>query len=325
MSSLRRRSPRFVAAASACVACCTQHAHAEAVPQHALWCEQAEEEEEEEEEAAAPKKKKGGGSKGWGSVYLNPPLNDFMGVESCPRSDVVKEIWRHVKEHNLQLPTDKRFIICDVDGPEGAARLQPLFPNRKKIHMFKMNAILNNYFGDRVTAASEAAAAGKDSDEGGSDASGDEDGGSGKRKAPAAKANPAKKAAKKSSGGGGGGFAAPVKLSSELQDLLGSGETLPRTEVVKQLWAYIKGNELQNPANRSQIIPDDKMKKVRARVHAIAHMHAYSLGGSCLCEHTHTDRHTHTHTHTHTNQVFGKDPFTGFSMMKLMAPHVTKL
>ena len=267
--------------------------HAEAVPQHAHWCEQA---EEEEEEAAAPKKKKGGGSKGWGSVYLNPPLNDFMGVESCPRSDVVKEIWRHVKEHNLQLPTDKRFIICDVDGPEGAARLQPLFPNRKKIHMFKMNAILNNYFGDRVTAASEAAAAGKDSDEGGSDASDDEDGGSGKRKAPAAKAKPAKKAAKKSSGGGGGGFAAPVRLSSELQDLLGSGETLPRTEVVKQLWAYIKGNELQNPANKSQIIPDDKMKKVGARTHN--RTHACMLPRWVVCERT--CAHTHSHSLPHT-------------------------
>ena len=109
------------------------------MPQHALWCEQAEEEEEEEEEAAAPKKKKGGGSKGWGSVYLNPPLNDFMGVESCPRSDVVKEIWRHVKEHNLQLPTDKRFIICDVDGPEGAARL----PRRARLLRLRLGQSFN--------------------------------------------------------------------------------------------------------------------------------------------------------------------------------------
>ena len=32
-----------------------------------------------------------------------------------------------------------------------------------------------------------------------------------------------------------------------------------------------------------------------------------------------------TPTLSHTNQVFGKDPFMSLSMMKLMAPHVTKL
>ena len=55
---------------------------------------------------------------------------------------------------------------------------------------------------------------------------------------------------------------APVQLSAELQDLLGCGETLPRTEMVKQLWAYIKANELQNPKNKSEILPDSKMKPV---------------------------------------------------------------
>lgn len=33
-------------------------------------------------------------------------------------------------------------------------------------------------------------------------------------------------------------------------------------EVVRQLWAYIKSNELQNPAKKSEILPDGKMKKV---------------------------------------------------------------
>ena len=56
---------------------------------------------------------------------------------------------------------------------------------------------------------------------------------------------------------GGGGFAVPVRLSGELQNLLGSGETLSRCEVVKQRWAYIKTNDLQNPSKKTQNIPDD--------------------------------------------------------------------
>jgi len=56
---------------------------------------------------------------------------------------------------------------------------------------------------------------------------------------------------------GGGGFAVPVRLSGELQNLLGSGETLSRCEVVKQRWAYIKTNDLQNPSKKTQNISDD--------------------------------------------------------------------
>jgi hypothetical protein len=37
---------------------------------------------------------------------------------------------------------------------------------------------------------------------------------------------------------------------------------LSHTQVVKQLWAYIKANDLQNPSKKTEIIPDDKMKKV---------------------------------------------------------------
>ena len=53
-----------------------------------------------------------------------------------------------------------------------------------------------------------------------------------------------------------------MALSEPLQELLGCGETLPRTEMVKGLWAYIKDNGLQNPKNKSEILPDAKMKKV---------------------------------------------------------------
>ena len=53
----------------------------------------------------------------------------------------------------------------------------------------------------------------------------------------------------------------PLKLSSELEAVVGSGP-MPRTEVVKKLWEYIKKNNLQNPANKRNILADDKLKAV---------------------------------------------------------------
>lgn len=56
-------------------------------------------------------------------------------------------------------------------------------------------------------------------------------------------------------------FMAPVTPSDELAAIVGS-KPLPRTEITKKLWAYIKKNNLQNPANKREILADDKLKKV---------------------------------------------------------------
>ena len=53
----------------------------------------------------------------------------------------------------------------------------------------------------------------------------------------------------------------PLNLSAELEAVVGKGP-LPRTEVVKQLWVYIKKNNLQNPANKRNILADEKLKAV---------------------------------------------------------------
>ncbi|KAJ7209713.1 hypothetical protein GGX14DRAFT_631680 [Mycena pura] len=66
---------------------------------------------------------------------------------------------------------------------------------------------------------------------------------------------------KKSRGGGAarGGFAKPYLLSEPLAAVMGV-ESMSRSQVVKQLWAYIKANELQNPSNRKEIICDSLLK-----------------------------------------------------------------
>ena len=56
-------------------------------------------------------------------------------------------------------------------------------------------------------------------------------------------------------------FMQPMKLSTELADVVGKGP-MPRTEVTKKLWAYIKKKKLQDPENKRNIVPDEKLAKV---------------------------------------------------------------
>lgn len=53
----------------------------------------------------------------------------------------------------------------------------------------------------------------------------------------------------------------PLTLSPELEAVVGAGP-MPRTEVVKQLWVYIKKHDLQNPKNKRNIIADDKLRPI---------------------------------------------------------------
>lgn len=57
------------------------------------------------------------------------------------------------------------------------------------------------------------------------------------------------------------GLSKPMNLSPELQDIIGAGP-MPRTEVTKALWAYIKENNLQDPENKRNIKADDKLRKI---------------------------------------------------------------
>ncbi len=53
----------------------------------------------------------------------------------------------------------------------------------------------------------------------------------------------------------------PMNLSPELEAVIGKGP-MPRSEVVKQIWVYIKKHDLQNPKNKRNIIADDKLKPI---------------------------------------------------------------
>lgn len=51
----------------------------------------------------------------------------------------------------------------------------------------------------------------------------------------------------------------PLKLSAALEAVVGKGP-LPRGQVVKKLWEYIKSNGLQDQVNKRNINADDKLK-----------------------------------------------------------------
>ena len=86
------------------------------------------------------------------------------------------------------------------------------------------------------------------------------------KKAPAKKAAkkaPAKKAAKKKAAKRtpNAAFMKPVTPNEKLAAVVGAAP-LPRTELTKKLWAYIKKNNLQDKKNRRMINADDKLKVV---------------------------------------------------------------
>ena len=56
-------------------------------------------------------------------------------------------------------------------------------------------------------------------------------------------------------------FMKPVQPSATLAEVVGS-KPIPRTEVTKKLWAYIKKNKLQDAKNRRMINADAALKAV---------------------------------------------------------------
>ena len=83
-----------------------------------------------------------------------------------------------------------------------------------------------------------------------------------KGKASKKKVSKAKKPAKKKSARKpNAAFMKPMNPSSTLSAVIG-GSPMPRTEVTKKLWQYIKRNGLQDRTNKRMINADDKLKPV---------------------------------------------------------------
>ena len=68
-------------------------------------------------------------------------------------------------------------------------------------------------------------------------------------------------ASTKGSKGGGKGLAAEVQPSADLAPITGS-KPIPRSEVTKKVWDYIKAHGLQDQQNKRMINADDNLKKI---------------------------------------------------------------
>ncbi|MBC8095238.1 MAG: hypothetical protein H7Y43_05455 [Akkermansiaceae bacterium] len=56
-------------------------------------------------------------------------------------------------------------------------------------------------------------------------------------------------------------FMKPVQPDEKLSAIIGN-EPVPRTEVTRKLWDYIRANNLQDPANKTRINADSRLKEV---------------------------------------------------------------
>lgn len=74
------------------------------------------------------------------------------------------------------------------------------------------------------------------------------------KKAAAKKAAPKKAASKAAKPG----LMAPLTVSAELGAIVGN-KALPRTQIIKKIWDYIKANKLQDKVNRRMINADEKL------------------------------------------------------------------
>ncbi|KAI0449127.1 DEK C terminal domain-containing protein [Xylaria acuta] len=84
----------------------------------------------------SPKKRKAGG--GFQKPFnLSYPLAELCGESQLSRPQVVKKLWAHIKEKQLQDPNDGRQILCDES-------MQAVF-KMTKVDMFQMNKLVGNH------------------------------------------------------------------------------------------------------------------------------------------------------------------------------------
>jgi upstream activation factor subunit UAF30 len=199
-----------------------------------------EDEEDEEEEKpslkkeATARKKAGGGGGGLSAVKeISNELAEFLGKgKKMARTEIVKMLWEYIRENDLQNPENKREIFLDD-------KLRRVFgKNVKSFTMFTMNKYISAHVEpfkpvDLTTNTTVPK----------------------KRKSKAADTKEKKK------GKAGGGFQVPYQLSPELARVTGK-QILPRPQVVKKLWEYIRANDLQDPTDKRTVVCDAKLKLV---------------------------------------------------------------
>ena len=189
---------------------------------------------------------------------LSNELAAVVGVFYLTRGEVVRSLWRYIKEHKLQDPKDGRYILCD-------ALLERLF-GTARVSMFKMNAMLQRHmFDPEEVVPQEEAASGTASSarkRKRSSAASKSSVGSAKTKKEKSQSKPSKSQSRSQSQSRS--RSKTPLLSDTLAAFIGEKE-MSRPQVVKRLWEYIREKELQNPKDKRQILCDSTLQAIFGR------------------------------------------------------------
>ena len=211
-------------------------------------------------------------------VRLSEELSAFLGEETLPRTEVTKRVWKYIKEHNLQDPTDKRQVICDACMKRvlGVDKVH-MFTMTKLIskHLFKESEVHYGAGSEEMHRAKRIKSRDSVKEEkpvgsmnmkrqlkklkDGRNRARAEKILANKRKKKANANVKSAKSVKKRAPNPDNPFMKPLRLSPELAGLLGEVE-LPRPEVVKRMWARIKEKGLQNESDKREILCDEGMQ-----------------------------------------------------------------
>ena len=230
--------------------------------------DESESEDEDESEDEKPEKKKRATGLSM-KKEISSELASFMGISSssseeedpsktptreASRTEIVKFMWDYIKENELQNPENKREIFLDT-------KMKSLF-GCNTFTMFTMNKYIGAHIHpykpvdlttpsaatikkkNAAKAASQSRKRNKSSSTSSSGKGGKDDEDGDKKRKP-----------KKP------GLQPPYRLSDELAAIVGT-DILPRPQVVKGIWAYIKKHDLQDPKDKREILCDDKLKIV---------------------------------------------------------------
>ncbi|CAI9086886.1 OLC1v1020809C1 [Oldenlandia corymbosa var. corymbosa] len=169
--------------------------------------------------------KRKGGSGGLNKVCgVSPELQVVVGKAALPRTEIVKQLWVYIREHNLQDPGNKRRIICDE-------ALRSVFET-DCTDMFKMNKLLAKH----ITSLDPTKEAGEV-----------------KRLKVEHKSETETSEVNEP----------PVVISDALADFFGTGEReMLQSEALRRLWDYIKINNLEDPLNTTVILCDAKLQEL---------------------------------------------------------------
>jgi upstream activation factor subunit UAF30 len=186
------------------------------------------EEEEDDEEVAPTTRRRSGLTM---AKQISTELATFLGTSSMSmaRTDVVRRIWDYIKEHQLQNPEDKREILLDD-------KMKALF-QCDKVTIFTMNKYVSSHMEpfpavnlSEMSENSKKKKAGKAERRAKQESNKKR-----KRKNLDEDGNEKPKRVVKHP---------PFRLSPELSSIVGT-DILPRPQVTRLLWVYIKKHNLQ--------------------------------------------------------------------------------